>query len=111
MDGNMKFFTTTMPETRPADYYLGYFGGSVFIDFDNYSDTQISLKRISFDRYGCCNLGTESIPMSTADSRVFKEIIAAQLSDQLMLTTIIKNVILLNKQFIWEDALTEYGLI
>ena len=36
MNDDLEFFIATMPDTRPADYYLGCLGGSVFMDFDNY---------------------------------------------------------------------------
>jgi hypothetical protein len=109
MKDELAFFITAMPNSRPADYYLGCLEGSVFMDFDNYQDC-IRLKRISFDGYGCCDLSNQAIPMSEVDSWAFKEIIEAQLSDQCRLTTIVKKTILGNRKLIWEDALNEYGL-
>ena len=109
-NNELEFFITAMPDSRPADYCLGYFEGSVYIDFDNYGNSQIRLKRISFDGYGCCRLGDGAIPMNEVDSRTFKEIFEAQLADQLQLTTIVKKTILNNRKLIWEDALKEYGL-
>ena len=99
-----------MPDTRPADYYLGCLEGSVFMDFDNYKEEYIHLRRISFDGYGCCDLRDQAIPMNRDDSRAFKEIIEAQVFDQSRLTIIVKKTILSNKKLIWEDALNEYGL-
>src|SRR5688500_3639943 len=99
-----------MPNSRPADYYLGCLGGSVFMDFDNYENERIQLKTISFDGYGCCDLRNQAIPMNEVDSRAFKEIIEAQLSDQSRLTAIVKKTILSNRKRIWEDVLNEYGL-
>lgn len=99
-----------MPDTRLADYYLGCLEGSVFMDFDNCEDKRIRLKRISFDGYGCCDLKDQAIPLDEVDSRAFKEIIEARLSDQSRLTTIVKKTILSNRKLIWEDALNEYGL-
>jgi len=110
MNDELVFFQTTMPDTRPADYYLGCFGGSVYMDFDNYENERIRLKRISFDGYGCCNLNDEAIPMNEVDSYAFKEIIEAQLTDQSRLRDIIKKTLLSNRNLIWEDALKEYGL-
>jgi hypothetical protein len=110
MTTDLEFFITTMPETRPADYFLGCLGGSVFMDFDNYEDEQIRLKRISFDGYGCCDLEDQAIPMNEIDSKAFKEIVEAGLADQSRLTTIVKKNILNNRKLIWEDALNEYGL-
>lgn len=111
MTNELDFFITTMPNSRPANYYLGYLEGSVFIDFDNYENERICLKRISFDGYGCCNLGDQAIPMDEDDSRVFKELIESRLSDQSRITSIVKKTILNNKKLIWEDALVEYNLL
>jgi len=110
LNKDLGFFITTMPDTRPADYYLGCLGGSVFLDFDNYEDDRIRLKRISFDGYGCCDLGDQALPMTEVDSRAFKKIIETRLSDKSRLTTIAKKTILNNRNLIWEDALNEYGL-
>jgi len=111
MNNELKFFITNMPSSRPADFYLGCFEGSVFIDFDNFENDSICLRRISFDGYGCCNLSDQTIPLNKEDSKAFKEIIDAKLSNQTLLTTIIKKTILSNRYLIWEDALYEYGFI
>jgi hypothetical protein len=110
MNDELGFFITAMPKSRPAEYYLGYFGGSVFIDFNNCEDEQICMKRISFDGYGCCNV-EDAVPMSKFDSQDFKAILEAQLSDQSRLLTIVKKTIASNRELIWQDALKEYGLI
>lgn len=107
----MQFFITNMPDSRPADYYLGCLDGCVFMDFDNCENERIRLNRISFDGYGCCNLENKAIPMNTSDSKAFKQIIATQLSDEPLLTKIIKDTISNNSDLIWKDALKEYGLI
>ncbi len=103
-------FITSMPASRPADYYLGYLDGCVFIDFDNSDDDRICLKRISFDGYGCCQLGDNANPLSPDDSKYFKNIYEDNLNDQSALLTIIKKAITLNKQNIWADALEKYEL-
>lgn len=105
------FFITNMPSSRPADYYLGYMDGCVFLDFNNYGDDKICLARISFDGYGCCVLGENSIPLNEDDSRTFKDIFENNMIDQDALLTIIKKVIDLNKEKIWSEALQEYKLI
>jgi hypothetical protein len=110
MNDDLELFITVMPDTRAADYHLGCIGGSVFLDFDNYEDERICLKRISFDGYGCCDLKDQAIPMSEVDSLAFKKIIEARLSDKSRLTTIITKTIQNNKNLIWEEALIEYGL-
>ena len=100
-----------MPDSRPADYYLGCLDGSVFIDFNNHGSKLVSLKRISFDGYGCCNLNDQVIPVDKEDSTAFKKMIKTQLIDQEILTTIIKKTITDNKKLLWEEALAEYGFI
>jgi hypothetical protein len=106
------FFITTMPSSRPADYHLGYMSGCVFLDFDNFEKDKIRLIRISFDRYGCCELEDHSIPLNVEDSKIFKNfLIKDDITDQNILLTIVKKVISINKTLIWEDALAEYHLI
>jgi len=100
-----------MPSSRSADYYLGYMDGCVFLDFDNFGDDRVRLKRISFDGYGCCGLEEHSTPLNVEDSKVFKDIITEkEIKDHNMLMTIVKKAIDLNKDVIWADALAEYQL-
>jgi hypothetical protein len=105
------FFVTTMPSSRPADYYLGYMEGCVFLDFNNYREDKVRLARISFDGYGCCDLGEDAVPLDESDSQSFKDIIRENIREQSKLLTIIKQAIRLNKESIWIDALEEYRLI
>ena len=111
MNNEFNFFIYNTPSSRPADYCLGCLEGSGFIDFDNYENDRICLRRISFDGYGCCNLTDQPIPLNKDDSQAFKEIIETKLSNQTLLTIIIKKTILSNRKLIWEDAICEYGLI
>lgn len=105
------FFKTTMPDSRQADFYLGCLNGSVFIDFNQTTNGLISLCRISFDGYGCCNLtGTKNL-LSNELSRKFLEEISKDELDQEKLTPIVKEIIKINKRHIWTDALEEYNLI
>lgn len=104
------FFMTTMPSSRPADYYLGYMEGSVFLDFNNIASNQVSLIRISFDGYGCCELGRDSTPLNEDDSRTFMRIVQEKITEQKALLAIVKQAINLNKDLIWSDALKEYYL-
>ena len=105
------FFNASMPSSRPADYYLGYMDGCVFIDFNTIGADKVCLKRISFDGYGCCDLGDRAIPLSSEDSKLFREIVRDNITDQGMLLIIIKKAIEINRKNIWEEALTEYKLI
>ena len=107
---DQRFFIAAMGPSRRADYYLGYMDGCVFLDFNNYSDGRICLTRISFDGYGCCELGEISIALNKDDSRTFKAIIEASIQEQDLLLTLVKKAIDLNKGLIWTDALEEYNL-
>lgn len=104
------FFLTEMPVSRPADFHLGYLDGSVFLDF-NGTGNRISLVRISFDGYGCCNLANHAVPLTEQDSELFRHIVDEKLKDQESLTRIVRSAIRINRENIWEDALVEYKLI
>jgi hypothetical protein len=105
------FFLTEMPASRPADFYLGYLDGSVFLDFNNVQGNRISLLRISFDGYGCWTLGDVATPLTEKDSELFSRIIQEELKDQVSTMAIVRKAIHLNKDHIWQDALAEYNLM
>lgn len=105
------FFVASMPSSRPADYYLGYMEGCVFLDFNNCAGDKVSLIRISFDGYGCCELEERPIPLNRNDSRRFREIIQTNIEEQIEMLGIVKRAIKLNENSIWADALKEYNLI
>lgn len=100
-----------MPDSRPADYYLGCLDSSVFVDFNAVQDDKISLIRISFDGYGCCDFESNAVPLDKKDSETFIDIIKGEITEQNTVATIIKKAISLNKENIWTDALQEYNLI
>ena len=105
------FFKTTMPDSRKADFYLGCLDGSVFIDFNKTSDNLISLCRISFDGYGCCNISDTKNLLNLELSKKFIEEISKDELDQEKLTPLVKEIIKINQEYIWRDALEEYNLI
>jgi hypothetical protein len=111
MKDQFDFFLTTIPPSRPADYYLGCLGGSVFLDFNESTDNRICLKRIFFDKYGWFELDNQVIPMDEKDSQKFREIMRGKIYDVFLFGTIIKNTISNNRNLIREDALSEYGFI
>ena len=109
---NNDFHWTSMPSSRKADYCLGYYDDSVFIDFDNLNDEQVILVRISFDGYGCCNVPLDKvIPISKDDSAKFKMMFQSNAIKQDELMQIISTTLSANKILLWEDALNEYHLI
>ncbi|MBL7837976.1 MAG: hypothetical protein JNM67_10700 [Bacteroidetes bacterium] len=100
-----------MPDSRKADFYLGCLDGSVFIDFNFTIDKLINLCRISFDGYGCCDLEDNAKSLDDQSSKTFIEEIGKDNLDQKKITKIVLELIRLNKNNIWTDALEEYNLI
>jgi hypothetical protein len=111
MKTDFDFFKTSMPESRKADFYLGCLNGSVFLDFNQSRENLISLRRISFDGYGCCNLEPTTNHLNHKSSRKFIELVSKDNLNQEELTILVKEIITLNMDNIWVDALEEYGLI
>lgn len=111
MKKDFDFFKTTMSETRKSDYYLGCLDSSVFIDFNRSDDNRIYLRRISFDGYGCCNLEKDTNHLNHEDSQKFIEEIEKEKLEQETITLLVKKVIKINKEYIWSDAIKQYGLI
>ena len=111
MPQDFDFFKTEMPNSRKADFYLGCLGGCVFIDFNLTSKKLISLCRISFDGYGCCNLTDNSNTLDLEKSKKFIEELKKDELDQENLTLLVRKIIFINKEYIWLDALEEYNLI
>ena len=111
MNQDFDFFKTEMPKSRKAHFYLGCLDGSVFIDFNLSSDNLISLCRISFDGYGCCNLTDKTNFLNIELSKKFIKEVTKDELDQEQLTPLVKEIIQLNHDYIWADALKEYNLI
>jgi hypothetical protein len=111
MEQDFDFFKTVMPDTRKADFYLGCLDGSVFIDFNLTSKNLISLCRISFDGYGCCDIADKANSLNSEMSKKFIEEIKKEKLDQAKLTPLVKEIIKINQEYIWTDALEEYNLI
>jgi len=111
MNENFEIFKTSMPSSRPADYYLGCLDGSVFIDFNNSNKNLIYLTRISFDGYGCCNIEKNGKPMDEIDSENFRNLVNAESINQKKLSELIIKTINANKNLLWIDALEKYGFL
>ncbi len=111
MEQEFNFFKTMMPDTRKADYCLGCLDGSVFIDINISNDNRIYLRRISFDGYGCCNLDNGSNYLSYIQSNKFIEELKKEEFDERNITLLVKELIKINKDHIWANAIEEFGLI
>ena len=104
-------FITTMPESRPADYYFGCLEGSIFIDVDEVDNGLISLVRVSFDGYGCYEFPDEIRPMSREDSMLFKEIMESPEPNLQLLTALLTKTLRENNHLDWNEPLKTYQLI
>jgi hypothetical protein len=107
MEQNFDFFKTKM---RKADFQLGCCDSSVYIDFNQSNDGLISLCRISFDGYGCCNITDTTNFLNSEMSEKFIEEITKDELNQEKLAPLVKEIIRINQEYIWTDALEEYNL-
>lgn len=97
--------------TRPCSFCLCLQGGSVFADFDTDDADLISLRRISFDGYGCCRVGESITKMSSGDSQVLLDSIARGELESVAVEQVLRRYFRENKDVIWSDALAEHGLL
>lgn len=104
------FFKTILPESRKADFYLGYLDGCVFLDFDCSNEEVISLSRISFDGYGCCIIPDKKHSLDVESSKQFLYEMKKDVLDQEKIRSLVLNLIKANKDYIWADALDDYTL-
>jgi hypothetical protein len=96
--------------TRPCSFCLCLQGGSVFADFDTDDTNIVSLRRISFDGYGCCEV--ESITrMSSSDSRFLLDAIARDEFQSDQVGEALRRYFREQKDVIWSDALAEHDLL
>jgi hypothetical protein len=86
-------------------------GGSVFADFDMDDADVISLTRISFDGYGCCEVGDTIKKMNAGDSRLLLDAIARGEVDSIEVEKLLRKYFRENKDVIWRDALAEHDLL
>src|SRR5688572_8917364 len=100
----------TMP-TRPCSFCLCLQGGSVFADFDKDAADIVSLRRISFDGYGCCDAGEFITRMSSGDSRLLLDAIARDELRSVQVEETLRRYFRENKDVIWSDALAEHDLL
>ena len=97
--------------TRLCSFCLCLQGGSVFADFDTDDADIISLRRISFDGYGCCEVGESITKMSSGDSRLLLDAIALGQLESVEVEEVLRRFFRENKDVIWSDALAEQDLL
>jgi|688.fasta_scaffold169206_3 hypothetical protein len=97
--------------TRPCRFCFSLQGGSVFADFDTDDQDLISLRRISFDGFGCCRIETPITKMSSEDSRLLLDAIAQGDVGSEPVQDALRRYFRANSAVIWDDALTEHELL
>jgi hypothetical protein len=100
-----------MMPTRPCSFCLCLQGGSVFADFDTDESEIVSLRRISFDGFGCCSVDGQTTKMSSDDSRILLSAIASGQLETAPVDAALRRYFAENSNVIWDDALTEHELL
>ena len=103
--------TYPVEPTRPCSFCLCLQGGSVFADFDTDDAGIISLRRISFDGYGCCRVEAPITKMSSGDSRLLLDAITRGELESVQVEEVLRRYFRENKDVIWSDALAEHDLL
>lgn len=95
--------------SRPCHFSLGLRDGRVFADFDVDQEGHVSLCRISFDGYGCC----EAIfrKMNKEDSEFLLGRIDRGALEDVAVEKLLRTYFRKNADIIWADALKENELI
>lgn len=96
---------------RLCSFSLCLQDGSVFADFDTDNDGIISLCRISFDGFGCCEAAGSATSMSSVDSCVLLDALAHGELESVQVEEILRRYFRDNKDLIWSDALEEHELL
>ena len=97
--------------TRPCSFCLCLQGGSVFADFDTDDASLVSLRRISFDGFGCCEPKEPTRKMDPEASRSLLNAIDSGGLEDLLIQDILRKYFRENADVIWSDALTEHELL
>ena len=106
----LDFYTYKMPKSRTAKYCLGCYEGSVFIDF-NQKNNLIYLERISFDEFGCLNIGNSENTLSKAETNIFEKEIKKTKIDEKKIKPLVLKLIRMNQEKIGSDIFKKYKLL
>ena len=100
-------------DTRPCDFslYLETVRGAVFADFDSHGGTCVTLRRVSFDGYGCCRTENGCSKMNSDDSIVLVEAIREDDVNNDIVRGILLRYFAENSDTIWRDALEDHQLL
>jgi hypothetical protein len=99
-------------DTRPCDFSLKLETprGTVFADFNELPDECITLRRISFDGYGCCETEGRCSKMSSADATTLINAISEKDVNKESVLDVLRRYFAENSSIIWSDALDEHQL-
>jgi hypothetical protein len=97
--------------SRSCSFCLCLQGSSVFADFDTDAAGIISLRRISFDGFGCCEAPESITRMSSDDSRLLLDAISREDLQSIQVEDVLRRYFRENKDVIWSDALAEHDLL
>jgi hypothetical protein len=100
-----------MMPTRPCSFCLCLQGGSVFADFDTDDSEIVSLRRISFDGFGCCSVDGKTTRMTQDDSMLLLGAVASGQLETPSVDNALRRYFRANSGVIWDDALVEHELI
>ena len=106
----LNFYTYKMPKSRTAKYCLDCYEGSVFIDF-NKKNNLIYLERISFDEFGCLNIGNSENTLSKAETNIFEKEIKKIKIDETQIKPLVLKLIRMNQEKIGSDIFEKYTLL
>ena len=96
--------------TRPCSFCLSLQGDSVFADFDTDDSGTVSLRRISFDGFGCCHVERPT-RMNSCDSRLLLDAVARGELESTQVEEVLRRYFRESKDVIWSDALAEHDLL
>jgi len=100
-------------DTRPCDFSLCLDTprGATFADFDLDSTDRLTLRRVSFDGYGCCRTEGVVSQMDAADSCLLTNAVCDNTVNTDPIRNLLRRYFTANSESIWIDALTEHELL
>ena len=113
----MSIITIVESKFRDCDLQIQFNEGCVFADFVSVKqngELVLKLCRISFDGYGCCDIGEDDCLTTIAETAAIKKFglnSTTSESERRAVIGIFKDFFNRNKSIIWEDALRDNNLL
>ena len=107
------FVHTWETDTRPCDFSLclNTSRGATFADFDVDATGRVTLRRVSFDGYGCCRTNGTVSQMDFSESRLLTDAVRDNTVNCDPIRNLLRRYFTANADIIWMDALTEHELL